>query len=90
MRILALQTWHDFVTLMLNANAIDITDLMDAGNLLRENAQEWLSFLVRNNAIWRRGKFYRKSPAFTSLLKELEELDEDGKKEIFTPKEQEY
>jgi hypothetical protein len=88
--ILALTCADDFITLMSNANAIDLNDLMDWGSMSHEVAQDRLSMLVRTRSLIRKGRLYFKSPAFSALLRELEEMTPEQRKQLLPGKKAEY
>jgi len=61
----------DFTECLSDATFIRISDLEDFGDLERSEAQQLISFLVKNRAIKRKSQFYVKTPAFIQTLKRI-------------------
>jgi hypothetical protein len=66
----------DLVNQLLHTSRIELSDLQDWCAWDREQAQGLLSFFVRKRAFQRDGRFYRKTPAFIRLLKDLQDKNE--------------
>lgn len=59
----------DFISSILYCNDIELRDLCDWCGWDRSDGLDLLSFLVRKHALIRKGRSYRKTPAFIELLK---------------------
>lgn len=70
-KILELDYPLDFIDCALRAHDIELRDICDWTNKDRQDATEFVSLLVRNHAMTRKGRWYHKSAAFIELLKEL-------------------
>ena len=70
-RIIDLPYTQDFLECILRANEIDLRDLCDWCNWDRNEAADLMSLLVRNHAVKRDGRAYRKTPQFVELLNKL-------------------
>jgi hypothetical protein len=79
---------EDFIRLILDADNFEVSDIQDWANIPREVALDMVSKLVRRNAMAKKERYYRKSPAFVALLKEL--LDNVKDKNVTTPGNDQY
>lgn len=67
---------RDFVLHMVRKDRIDTQDLKDWSNYDQVEAMDLLSYLVRKHAMRRETKYYRKTPPFIVLLKDMLDKNE--------------
>jgi hypothetical protein len=63
---------RSFCRSMLAQDYVEVQDIMDLCGVPRPEAQELISLFTRKNAIVRHRNYYRKSPQFIELIKEME------------------